>query len=370
MFRGLPLRKDVRKMGDEFIVPTGKIIKEYLNEYGISQKDLSKKTGLSEKHISHILNGDSRLTEEVALKLEKILPNIPASYWLNLEMKYQEYVARQKEEHKLDNENLEEISKRFRFKEVFKGLNWSLKKQANEMLKLLKISDFSNFDTAYDNLCVNFLQDGGEKEAIAIWMNLCESEIEIQNNDLKDIEYNPKKFVANLTLFKKLAYNNNVEQSLVSCRKLFNKLGVYFVVCDAITNCKVRGVLTTYKNHPVIYISKRFKTHDHIWFAIMHEIGHLIKHYNSKDINISYDTDDISTDIKENEANSFARDYFIEPIDYNNFVKNNDFSDSAICKFSQEHKILDGILVARLQHDGYIENDKLNYKKININKHK
>src|SRR5699024_3269363 len=100
------------------------------------------------------------------------------------------------------------------------------------------------------------------------------------------------------------------------------------------------------------------------------EIGHLIKHYNSKDINISYDTDDISTDIKENEANSFARDYFIEPIDYNNFVKNNDFSDSAICKFSQEHKILDGILVARLQHDGYIENDKLNYKKININKHK
>ena len=66
MFRGLPLRKDVRKMGDEFIVPTGKIIKEYLNEYGISQKDLSKKTGLSEKHISHILNGDSRLTEEVA----------------------------------------------------------------------------------------------------------------------------------------------------------------------------------------------------------------------------------------------------------------------------------------------------------------
>ena len=210
-------------MTDEFLVPTGNIIKEYLNENEITQKDLSKRTGLSEKHISHLLNGDSRLTEDVALKLEKVLPNIPASYWLNYETKYQEYLARQKEEIKLDEEDLEEISKRFRFKEVFRGLDWNLKKQAIEMLKLLKISDFSNFDATYDNLSVNFLQDGGEKEAIAIWINLCESEIEIQNKDLKDIEYNPNEFLKNLDLFKKIAYNNNVEQSLISCRKLFNK---------------------------------------------------------------------------------------------------------------------------------------------------
>lgn len=355
-------------MTNEFIVPTGRIIKEYLNEYGISQKDLSKKTGLSEKHISHLLNGDSRLTEEVALKLEKVLPSIPASYWLNLEIKYQEYLARQREEYKLENENLEEISKRFRFKEVFKGLDWDIKKQANEMLKLLKISDFNNFESAYDNLSVNFFQDGGEKEAIAIWMNLCESEIEIQNDDLINIEYDSKTLISHLELFKKLAYNNNIRQSLVSCRKLFNRLGIYFVVCDAITNCKVRGVLTTYKGHPAIFISKRFKTHDHIWFAIMHEVGHLIKHYNSKDINISMDSDDISTDIKEKEANSFARDFFIDKDDYNNFVNNSEFSDSLICKFAQEHKIQEGILVARLQHDGFIEKNKFNYKKININK--
>lgn len=355
-------------MTGEFLVPTGNIIKEYLKEYQITQKDLSKRAGLSEKHISHLLNGDSRLTEDVALKLEKVLPKIPASYWLNYETKYQEYLARQNEELKLDNEDLEEISKRFRFKEVFKGLDWSLKKQAIEMLKLLKISDFSNFDVAYDNLSMNFLQDGGEKEAIAIWINLCESEIEVQNNDLKNIEYDSEEFLINLDLFKKIAYNNNVEQSLISCKKLFNKFGVYFVVCEAITNSKVRGVLTTYKNHPSIYISKRFKTHDHIWFAIMHEVGHLIKHYNTKDINISYDTDDISVDNKENEANKFARDYFIEETDYNEFINNKDFSDNAISRFSQEHKILEGILISRLQHDGIIGNDKLNYKKIYIDK--
>lgn len=355
-------------VSEEFLVPTGRIIKEYITEYGISQKELSKRIGLSEKHISHLLNGDSRLTEDVAIKLEKIIPDVPASYWINMEAKYQEYIARQKEEKRIENENLEEIAKRFKFNEVFKGLGWNLKKQAIEMLKLLKISDFSNFESAYENLAVNFFEDGGEKEAIAIWINLCESEVEIQNNDLSNIIYDEKNLISSLSLFKKIAYNINIEQSLISCKKLLNKLGIYFVVCEAITNCKVRGVLTTYNNHPAIYISKRFKTHDHIWFAIMHEIAHLIKHYNKNTINVSYENDERSTDIKEVEANTFSRDFWINKEEYNNFVNEKDFSEEKIRKFAKKQNILDGIVVARLQHDGLLERDKLNYKKINIDK--
>lgn len=76
-------------------VPTGKIIKNYLKEYSISQKELAKRTGISERHLSHLLNGESGLTEEVALKIEKVLNKIPASYWLNYETKYREALARE-----------------------------------------------------------------------------------------------------------------------------------------------------------------------------------------------------------------------------------------------------------------------------------
>ena len=83
------------------------------------------------------------------------------------------------------------------------------------MLKLLKISDFNNFDAAYSNLSVNFMEDGGEKEAIAIWLNLCESEIEIQNADnVSSIKYEKTKLEKSLHLFKKLAYNDNIEFSI------------------------------------------------------------------------------------------------------------------------------------------------------------
>lgn len=136
-------------METNYKVATGVIIKEYLNENNISQKELATLLDISENNISKLLNGKSRLTEEMAIKLEKVLPEIPASYWLNLESKYREYLAREKDKNKFEQSNLEDIADRFKFKEVFKGLNWDLAKQANEMLKILKISTFNIFEDVY-----------------------------------------------------------------------------------------------------------------------------------------------------------------------------------------------------------------------------
>lgn len=351
-------------MSNEFIVPTGKIIKEYLDEYNVSQKELAARIGMSEKHISNLLNGSSRITEEFSLKLEKVLTDIPASYWLNYETKYREELARQNELLKLSQQNLKVVAKKFYFKEVFKGLDMSLIEQAVEMLKLLKISDFNNFDSAYKNLEVDFMEDGGAKEPIAIWLKLCESEIEIQNDDIENISYNEKNLKNSLDKFKMLSNNDNVELSIKSCRKLCNKLGIYFVLCEAVTNSKVRGALTTYKGHPAIFLSGRFKSHDNIWFAFIHEIGHLLKHYNKKDIIISYeDSSEDNINNKEAEANKFARDFFINQEDYEEYLIKNNFTADSIKKFANLQGILPGIVVARLQHDGKVGYDQFVYLK-------
>lgn len=350
-------------MGEEFIVPTGNIIREYLDEYNINQKELCARIGMSEKHISNLLNGNCRLTEEFALKLEKVLIGIPASYWLNYETKYRELLARNLELYNLEQTNIEEIAKRFRFKEVFEGLGLSLVEQAIEMLKILKISDFTNFDRAYTNIVADFMEDGGEKEPIVVWLNLCESEIEIQNSNLDEVNYNNRELEKSLEMFKNIANNDDVELSIKSCRKLCNKLGIYLVLCPAITNSKVRGALTTYMGHPTIYLSGRFQSHDHIWFAFMHEIGHLLLHYNKKDTIISYEDSDDSTNQKEIEANVFARDFFINPKDYAEFISGNKFTRDSIKQFAQKENILPGIVVARLHHDGKLPYDKFAYLK-------
>lgn len=337
---------------------TGNIIKEYLNEYNISQKELCQRTGYSEKHISNVLSGKSRLTEEFAIKLEKIIPGISASYWLNYEMKYRAQIARNEEKYKLKNLDLSSISKKFHFKEVFNGLNMSIQDQAIEMLKLLQISAFSQFSSVYGDLKMDFMEDGGEKEAIAIWVNMCREEVEIQNCNVA--EYNEQILRDNLYKFKILASNHDTDRSIQSCRKLCNKLGINLVLVEAITNSKVRGALTTYKNNPAIYLSGRFKTHDNIWFAFMHEIGHLLYHYKSEKIIISYEDESLG---KEEEANEFARNFFIDNERYNNFIKLNCITEQSIREFANQEKVTPGIVVARLQHDKKLSYDQFNYLK-------
>ena len=130
------------------------------------------------------------------------------------------------------------------------------------------------------------------------------------------------------------------------------------VFCEAVTNSKVRGALTTYKDHPSIFISGRFKSHSNTWFALMHEIGHLLLHYNKNDVIVSYEDDEHE---KEKEANEFARDFFIDPVKYKQFCDKNEITAETIKELAKEQGTIPEIVVARLQHDKKIGFDQFKY---------
>lgn len=229
-------------------VPTGRIIKEYLDSYDITQKELSQGSGISEKHLSHVLNGTSRLTEETALKLEKVLSGVPASYWLNYESNYREAVAREQSPvYSADPKELQLIAKRFKFSEVFNGFGWSLQKQADQMLSLLQISDFSQFEKVYASKEFS--------EATAIWLNLCREEVEVQNGLLEN-QYNEVLLKALGPELKVIADTNDAPASLAEARVLLNQAGVYVVINEALFFENSVGVLAVYKKHPAIYVSQ------------------------------------------------------------------------------------------------------------------
>ena len=62
----------------DFIVAPGEIIKEYLDARGLTQKEVSKRTGVSERHLSQLLNGKTRLTEDMA-QLRGQVSGVPCS---------------------------------------------------------------------------------------------------------------------------------------------------------------------------------------------------------------------------------------------------------------------------------------------------
>ena len=99
-------------------VPPGATIKEQLEDRGISQKEFASRMGMSEKHISQLINGQVRLTSDVALRLEMVL-GIQASFWNNLEAIYCEKLAKIKAENELDVDI--RISKEFPYNEMAKN---------------------------------------------------------------------------------------------------------------------------------------------------------------------------------------------------------------------------------------------------------
>ena len=70
-------------------IPPGEYLAEEIQVRGISQKELAKRMGRPLNAINEIINGKKMITAETALQLEEVIPEIPARFWLNLEIDYQ-----------------------------------------------------------------------------------------------------------------------------------------------------------------------------------------------------------------------------------------------------------------------------------------
>lgn len=70
-------------------IPPGEYLAEEIEARGMSQKDLAKRMGRPLNTINEIINSKKSITAVTALQLEKVMPEIPARFWLNLEIDYQ-----------------------------------------------------------------------------------------------------------------------------------------------------------------------------------------------------------------------------------------------------------------------------------------
>ena len=89
----------------DYAVTPGEVLAYELELRQMSQVELAKRTGLTEKHINSIVKakGKSAITPDTAIKLERAL-DMPVAYWLNLEAQYQETQARLAETIRLESD--------------------------------------------------------------------------------------------------------------------------------------------------------------------------------------------------------------------------------------------------------------------------
>jgi addiction module HigA family antidote len=77
---------------DSFTSP-GETLLETLETRGMSQAELARRLGCSVKLVNEIIQAQTVITPEIAGQLEQAL-RVPASFWLNMEQYYREFLAR------------------------------------------------------------------------------------------------------------------------------------------------------------------------------------------------------------------------------------------------------------------------------------
>jgi len=84
-------------------LPGEVLLEEFLKPMGISQNKLARDINVPPNRISQIIRGKREITADTALRLGKYF-RIEPEFWLNLQIRYNMKVARNKVGNKIDKE--------------------------------------------------------------------------------------------------------------------------------------------------------------------------------------------------------------------------------------------------------------------------
>ena len=335
-------------------VPPGETIREQLETRGMSQKDFASRMGLSEKHISHLLNGKVELTQDVALRLESVL-GLPAKFWNNLEAIYREQLERVHAELKMQQEI--ELAKMFPYAKMA-ALGWvaATKKAEEKVSNLRSFFEVARLDLL-ENLCIPGIafRTGGVNEksdyALAAWAQ--KARLTARNYEVSEI--NIEKLKEYVPAIRALM----VKPADIFCGELARMLGecgIAIVFLPHIGGSFLHGATFVDGKHIVIGLTVRGKDADRFWFSLFHEIYHILAGHIFKV--------DVSTSQQEQEADAFARDTLINPQLYRGFLSCGNFSEYSICEFSHTIGVLPCIVLGRLQKENFVPYNRFHSLKL------
>lgn len=328
----------------------GYVLASTLEREGMSQKNLSARTGLTEKHLSNIVNGEASITIETALLLENALGG-SASFWVNLEKNFQEAKAR--EERKKIQKEEAHLVKNFPYAELAKrGFVDKVSEREKKVENLWRFFGVNSLNSIRSTEGVAYRKNeriNVKSEAIASWLRC--GEIESRANPVS--EYSAQKLKNSLQELRALT-NAKPEDYSNDARALMAKAGVSLVYTRHIPGAGVSGAVRWVGDNPLIQLSLLGKYADMFWFNLFHEIGHVLLH-GKKDKFIEFDKRELSTQQeKEREADEFAGSTLIPAKKYHEFVNREDYSKKAVLSFAEDIGIHPGIVEGRLCYENHI----------------
>ena len=332
----------------DYAVAPGVVLEEHLAARGLSNAEFARRCGRSAKLISEIVAGKAPVEPVTARQFEKVL-GVSARIWLGIEAEYrlhQERVAEAEDEEAIT------WAKRLPFKDLVKRGEVeggaSDGEIVSRLLSFFGVASVEAWHTRYNPGQVAYRHSSAfesDSYALATWLRLAE----VTGASQETADYREAAFKSALSEVRGLT-REAVPQSLTDAKRLCNEAGVALALVKPLPKIRVSGAAWWLSpRRPIIALSARHKTDDHLWFSFFHEAAHILLHSKkSVFIDGAKGTDDET----EAEANDWASNFLLSPKHWQRIAGATPLSSARIRAFADEQGIAPGIVVGRLQHEG------------------
>ncbi|TFB75307.1 addiction module antidote protein, HigA family [Cryobacterium glaciale] len=328
----------------------GETLRETLEALPLSQSDLAVRTGLSTKHISQIVLGTAALTHETAIKLERAT-GVPARLWNSLESQYRDWQSRASERESLAG-SLDWLKQMpvaaLRKSGIIQATHHDRETQLQEILEFFGVASVGAWRAAWAEPSAAFLQSAAfiaDAGAVAAWLRLGEleaSKLAVQPFDKAALRAILPKLRA-LTVLEPDVFWPQVQE-------LCARAGVAIVLIPEVTGARASGATRWLSpSKALVQLSLRHKRNDHFWFALFHELAHVLLH-GKKDVFVEHSLGKDGGRLEaEKQANDFAARTLI-PLEADALIENV-HTYSEVKTLASKLGIHPGIVAGRIQHD-------------------
>ena len=334
--------------------PPGATIKEQLEYRGMSQREFAKRMDYSEKFISQLINGQVELTPNTAHRLEMVL-GVPSAFWMNLEARYREKLLKVEEENSLDEDK--QLARKFPYAQMAK-LGWvepsrSVTNKVIELRKFFEVVRLTllNEDRLAPGIAYRRHKETAESEyALLAWAQ----KAKIDAREITTGKINIGKLEECIPKLRELTSMDpaDFQPLLVS---MLAQCGIATVFLPHLEHTFLNGATFYDGSKIVLALTLRGADADKFWFSLFHELAHVINGHIGRTAG--------ATEEEERAADAFARDTLIPPESYAQIAVGNK-THSSVMSFANEIGIAPGIVVGRLQKDGYLPYSQLNGLKV------
>lgn len=335
----------------------GSYVEEIVDELNITQNEFAERLGTSSKTLSKIINGEERISTDVANKLAKTT-GVSIKTWLNLQATYDAKLIEIEDMQDEDEKRACELIDFSYFKthNLVEKRRYSINEKIKELRKLLNLSNLSMLYEFNNAVSYRNTREFDEKSIVNSNVML-ELAIDVARNGT-DRKYDKQKLENCLPEIRKMT-TESPEKFFPHLKQILLECGIVLVGLPKLQNANLNGATKKFKNGSVLLlITDRNKKADIFWFSLIHELGHI---YNKDFYTDYHDIERYKK--KEKEADLFAQNFFIPREKYDKFIASGVFTETVILKFAEELEILPSILIGRLENEGYVQHHEYSHLK-------